>query len=815
MASEGNDVTKTALMHAHNSRKLALLIVLLMIVVLYSPIEAFQKSLAKESIAPVTANTTTVAAVAIRAGSYHTCVIVQTGGVKCWGSNNTGQLGDGTTTDRSAPVDVVGLTSGVIALDTGNGFSCAVISNGSIKCWGINDDGQLGNGSRTISLTPVDVNGLNAPAIAVAANAFSACALLNTGGVQCWGSDFLGNGTDSASLTPVNVSGLSSGVSRISAGFGHTCVVMVSGGVKCWGWNLDGQVGDSTTTRKLAPVDVVGLTTGVKDITASGQYYTRYGRSGHTCALTLSGGVKCWGWNEAGQLGDGTVRSRYTPVNTIGLSSGVDAISARNERTCALLTNDTVRCWGLGVTSPRTVAGLPSDITAIAAGSDHACVLRENGGVKCWGSNWSGQLGDGTTAERTGPVDVVGLGIDRYRVTGRITDRNGRGLAGVQITAGSNVVTTDFSGNYTLNDLPSGQLTIVPKKTDSDAVFTPASISINLQSNNTGQNFIAACEKSPTTGLDSCALLPGDLLLIRGASTGFLGIDTIWAIERGSYFHHVGMYTGNQEVTEAVGPQAPSAEQVITHPIEQTSWWSSDPVLDWAVIRPKSPPNKQLAVERVKEWAAASDPIIGYAFSLRTDDTSFYCSKLVWRAYQLLGYNIEQSIWSIWGLTLDPLVTPGDLYNDRSTLIQENFNRIDNISIPATIAIGPQPPVVATDSALHSPSQSSTTANIMLIDPQGRRTGYDPSTGNLLNEIPEAIYSGEDAQVQNVSVTSLGPGWSVQVTGINGGDFRVVALFLRNATYQQQLIEGTVSPGETKTFTINPPSTLYLPLLRR
>jgi hypothetical protein len=352
---------------------------------------------------------------AIAAGEYHTCALTSDSRVKCWGYNEPGQLGNGEMVYRTTPVDVVGLSSGVIAIAAGGWHTCALTSGGGVRCWGDNRYGQLGDGTTTSHTTPVNVLGLSSGVIAIAAGRYHTCALTSGGGVRCWGfngSGQLGDGTATNRLTPVNVVGLSSGVVAIAAGNDHTCARTSGGGVKCWGSNGSGQLGDGTTTYRLTPVNVVGLSSGVIAIATGGW---------HTCALTSSGGVRCWGFNLFGQLGDGTTTSRSTPVNVVGLSSGVAAIAAGELHTCARTTTGGVRCWGDnssgqlgdGTTTDRSipvnVVGLSSGVAAIAAGSYHTCALISGGGVRCWGNNWYGQLGDGTTTNRLTPVDVVGL----------------------------------------------------------------------------------------------------------------------------------------------------------------------------------------------------------------------------------------------------------------------------------------------------------------------------------------------------------------------------------------------------------------------
>lgn len=354
-------------------------------------------------------------AVSVSTGEEHTCALTAGGGVKCWGYNSYGQLGDGTTIDRLTPVDVVGLASGVTAISAGMFHSCALTSGGGVKCWGYNPWGQLGDGTTIDRLTPVDVAGLVNGVAAISAGGKHTCALTSSGGAKCWGNNNngqLGDGTQIQRLTPVNVFGLSSGVSEISAGWSHTCVVTNGGGAKCWGIN-EGQLGDGTNIDRSTPVDVVGLASGVSDINSG--YW-------HSCALTTGGGAKCWGVNADGRLGDGTTTVRLTPVDVAGLLSGVSAVDAGYTHTCALLTGGGAKCWGgnyygqLGDGTqiqrllPVDVAGQTNGVSAISAGGHHTCAVTSSGEVKCWGANYYGQLGDGTTTNQYTPVDVVGFG---------------------------------------------------------------------------------------------------------------------------------------------------------------------------------------------------------------------------------------------------------------------------------------------------------------------------------------------------------------------------------------------------------------------
>ena len=352
-------------------------------------------------------------------GYSHTCSLTTAGGVKCWGANTYGQLGDGSTTSRLTAVDVTGLASGIQAIAAGGEHTCALTTASGVKCWGINYYGQLGDGSTTSRFAPVDVNGLSSGLQAISAGGSHTCALTTAGGVKCWGYNYygqLGDGSTTYRTAAVDVTGLATGLQAIALGGLHSCALTTAGGVKCWGYNANGQLGDGSTTQRTTAVDVTGLATGLQAISIGGD-----ASSSHSCAITTSGAVKCWGSNDYGQLGDGSTTSRLTAVDVTGLATGLQAISLGGLHSCALTTAGGVNCWGFndsgqlgdGSTNSRLTAvdvtGLATGLQAIALGSAHTCALTTAGGVKCWGYNFNGQLGDGSTTQRTTPVNATGL----------------------------------------------------------------------------------------------------------------------------------------------------------------------------------------------------------------------------------------------------------------------------------------------------------------------------------------------------------------------------------------------------------------------
>jgi alpha-tubulin suppressor-like RCC1 family protein len=300
-------------------------------------------------------------AAAISAGDAHSCALTNGGGVLCWGNNEFGELGDGGQPYESSPTPaaVTGLGSGVAAISAGDGHSCALTNGGAVLCWGYNKYGQLGDGTTTNSSTPVAVSGLDGPVVAISAGTLDTCALITGGSLRCWGYNAngqLGNGTTTDSSTPVTPSGLNNGVVAVSTAGWHTCALTSDGAVRCWGKNFSGELGDGTTTNSSTPVGVIGLNSGVTAIGVG---------EAHSCAMSSGGGMQCWGDNGHGQLGDGTTTNSSTPVGVIGLNSGITAFSAAGADNCALPGGGGLQCWGdngFGGLGDGTTADRPTPV---------------------------------------------------------------------------------------------------------------------------------------------------------------------------------------------------------------------------------------------------------------------------------------------------------------------------------------------------------------------------------------------------------------------------------------------------------------------
>lgn len=374
------------------------------------------KVLWQSNSGPSTTTTTTTVpgashAHAVVAAGDHTCALTDVGGVKCWGYNGYGQLGDGTDIDRSTPTDVVGLSSGVTQIAAGFSHTCALTTAGTVKCWGYNVGGPLGDGSEEHSSVPVDVLGLTG-VVKISAGGNHTCAITNTGALKCWGLNHfgqVGDGTNVRRLQPVQVVGLESGVRDVTTGAIHSCALTTQGTARCWGYGSEGQLGPEASSS-WTPVPVPGIAGG-EQISGSGW---------HNCVITNTDKLMCWGYNSSGQLGiGGAYTSEAQPTEVHGLyPEHLSTVSAGTSHTCVPAIGG-ARCWGAnhfgqlgdGTTvdrwTPVDVHGVPHTATSVAVGGAHSCVVAAEGRVYCWGHNGFGQLGDGTQVSSLGPVEAV------------------------------------------------------------------------------------------------------------------------------------------------------------------------------------------------------------------------------------------------------------------------------------------------------------------------------------------------------------------------------------------------------------------------
>lgn len=403
-------------------------------------------------------------AVAVATLYNHSCALLNTGIIQCWGENTYGQLGDGTTTNAVNPVTVVGINNAV-SIGVGYTSSCALLADGTVKCWGNNSSGELGNGTTTNTLIPTAVAGIT-NAVGISVGERNACATLASGSVQCWGYNAygqLGNGTTIPSTIPVFVSGITNG-KVISVGGDYACVVLADSSIQCWGFNIYGRLGNGTTISSSTPVFVSGMSNAVT--VSTGHYqacatltdgtiqcwgdnlYSKgalgngtltssliptpviginnalaVGAGGITCALLADQSMKCWGDNTSGQIDKTATRYAKVPFAVRGVSnaSSISAVyrDSYSTKSCATLADGTVSCW-VGInypagpsfpsTTPTLVNGI-NGASMTSTGSDHFCSLLTSGQVKCWGNNYEGQLGNGTTSTTTvvNPVIVSNI----------------------------------------------------------------------------------------------------------------------------------------------------------------------------------------------------------------------------------------------------------------------------------------------------------------------------------------------------------------------------------------------------------------------
>jgi alpha-tubulin suppressor-like RCC1 family protein len=342
-----------------------------------------------------------VCATVVRATTrdLHTCAFLSDRAVRCWGENDSGQLGIGTSNSGPTTIPKSTGVANAVSIVAGGFHTCALLDDKTVSCWGGNGNGQLGIGLSTNLPTPTPV-GLSAVK-GIALGDQHTCAWFLDGTMKCWGDNFsgqLGDATNIDSNVPTSVA--LSGVEQVAAGGEHTCALVTGGTVKCWGRNSRGQLGDNTDTDRNVPTAVVGLPTRVAEI-AAGRY--------HTCAITADNQVLCWGFG----IATGSTVDRLTPA--YASISAAAHIAAGAEHTCALMTTGGVGCWGSGFwgqLGDGTFADhldavfIESGFSQIAAGGYSTCGIKTDGTLKCWGQNTFGELGDGTTEKRGSPTTV-------------------------------------------------------------------------------------------------------------------------------------------------------------------------------------------------------------------------------------------------------------------------------------------------------------------------------------------------------------------------------------------------------------------------
>lgn len=364
---------------------------------------------------PINMNTITEPLSDVVSGENHSCALTRAGAVYCWGRNFHGQVGNGTILYSPDPVQVVGLASDVRAIAAGTYHSCALLTGGQVKCWGYNGSGLLGTSNldeENLSIpgfvldpaTGLPLTGVDK----IATGSFHTCALMQSGSIKCWGGNTFGESGTAPNVdanivrSPVEVPFIGEFVD-VSAGDGFTCAIADDGYGYCWGFNGNGElgIGSSDIDPHPIPSRIAHSNNDVKAIDSG---------STRTCLLTNTGGVSCWGGNSID----------HTPVPVSGLESGVAAITTgggrltyREFHTCALMdTSGAVKCWGYnnfsqlgdgsyklyGRNTPVDVLGLAGNAASITAGASSTCAMFESGSAACWGSDYQ---------MKTLPVELV------------------------------------------------------------------------------------------------------------------------------------------------------------------------------------------------------------------------------------------------------------------------------------------------------------------------------------------------------------------------------------------------------------------------
>jgi alpha-tubulin suppressor-like RCC1 family protein len=385
----------------------------------------------------------------------NTCAVKKDGTLWCWGDNSLGQIGDGSFgSDVSQPTFVM---DQVLKVSVGYRHTCAIKSDGSLWCWGNNQYGQVGDGSMgTIKPFPVQPIGMNRDVADVSAGFDHTCAVKNDSSLWCWGVNDrgqLGDGTNVGKVIPKRI--FASGVKKISTGAKYTCAIKNDSSLWCWGENNTGQlglgiIGGYYTIPQPVTNDVIKVSTGWSSV------------AGHTCAVKSDGSIFCWGNNSYGQLGNGSFGNNISsPSSDIYVDAfynrltDIYHVSVGLSHTCAVDNSNQIWCWGnnyygqLGIGKDynyyQTYYRFPRQVTSVgkvkgvSGGDSSTCVIKEDNSLWCWGGNDSGQLGDGTFINRAFPHmkitdNVLQISANQYHTCAIIYDNSlwcwGRNLYG-------------------------------------------------------------------------------------------------------------------------------------------------------------------------------------------------------------------------------------------------------------------------------------------------------------------------------------------------------------------------------------------------
>ncbi len=412
----------------------------------------------------------------ISLGYKHSCAVMDDFTVKCWGDNSTGQLGINNVVNQSNPMNVS--LPKAIQVAAGMNFSCAVLANSSVSCWGNSNNGQLGQGNTTQSTTPVFVNfGTGTPSVlALSSHTGHTCAILSDRSLRCWGNNNngqLGLGTTmnrgsaindmGMNLPAVNFSGAS--VIQVSAGAQHTCALLDTGDMKCWGYNGYGQLGQQGLSMLMQPPgSPINFGTNIKPVKiATGDH--------QSCALLPDSSVKCWGFGMTGALGQGSTANVTVsgtelvslPSIDLGSVSKVIDLAAHGQHVCAILDDHSMKCWGdntsgqlgqpnmdnrgddnvqtthkMGSYLPPISLGTNRKVISVALGSFHTCANLDDGTTKCFGANAAGQSGKSGVTNVGANVAALGDNLAPVDL--------GTNMFARSITAGSDHTCAHLSG---------------------------------------------------------------------------------------------------------------------------------------------------------------------------------------------------------------------------------------------------------------------------------------------------------------------------------------------------------------------------------